>query len=1005
MVKGATAPLQIRLTEPVIFLRGTSTGADFRGRPQAARDGQPAMIRGLLTLRLSKPTRIRNISISLEGKSRTEWPEGIGPRRTDTFEEHTVISETTTYFSATDQTKNKVTRRSRSADPALIAQFDMDSDEEDEKASDDGEGGYFDAPRGRTGRPVLPRSASALPSTHDAHAWHRDGFSRRASPEHSAAPSRQGSQLDLTHLRAAAAAIEPRGPSPAYTPAYTPPLSAVGSRPSSVRGLPAYGEQPPATPDLADTPITENVVWNPPSAATDGGILNRPEAANPPSPAIRWAPAPVPPESQDLELPDAAASHSLHTIDSISSNSEEGHGDLPSSDHHPVSTGHHALPTAPPSPIATPPENPLDAVGQLAPPPAQRRRSSGLSTGNGGSDEPSSAQASRPPSVPPSRPASILLGPGQPTSDLSTPSFHSPSFASGTSSPHASTHHDDHRGRKHHKFSLSAALRSLSHDMHIRSQPSSRASSRNRAETPRTPHFGEENIVSAPMSRSGSAQTGIHSRIAHDITPPGRDHRGGSSRPGSRTASPAGRDEHRGRSRSKMKMFHVGGHRDDSDDEEVHNWKEFRKGTYNYPISFSIPSNAPPSIHAEFGSVVYRLKATVVRVGALTSNLSEEMEVNMIAGPQEDDMEETDNVIVERQWEDQMRYQIALSGKAFPIGGTIPISIRLMPLAKCKIYRITVALEEKTDYFAANKKVARHETPRRFILFAAKNPDQKKERPEPLLPILSESTDAARESPLAEMARTAALNNPREFADFSNPEDDCYASLLDPMGPWHLEKDLQLPDCITRIKFTTKHDQTNISVGHWLKVTIRVERGDDLHVDSKGRRKQFDIIIETPIKILDCRVNTQFNSLPSYDRTFFEQGAVGRGCSMHAKLASAPLAPRAVPIGNDKTPRAPSSSLPQDLPSPNLAATSGHTPHGKHEDHEDTLLERNIVYDRLMSGQETEAGEEPPTYGQAVANAIRSARSASRAASRNPSRSASRAPSRNVSRVALHDEA
>ena len=43
------------------------------------------------------------------------------------------------------------------------------------------------------------------------------------------------------------------------------------------------------------------------------------------------------------------------------------------------------------------------------------------------------------------------------------------------------------------------------------------------------------------------------------------------------------------------------------------------------------------------------------------------------------------------------------------------------------------------------------------------------------------------------------------------------------------------------------------------------------------------------------------------------------------------------------------------------------------------MLERNIVYDRLMSGQETETGELPPSYGEAVANAIRSAsRSASR---------------------------
>lgn len=94
-------------------------------------------------------------------------------------------------------------------------------------------------------------------------------------------------------------------------------------------------------------------------------------------------------------------------------------------------------------------------------------------------------------------------------------------------------------------------------------------------------------------------------------------------------------------------------------------------GTYNYPISFQVPIDAPPTIHAEFGSVTYRLKATVVRVGALTPNLVEEVEVTMIATPQEDDLEESENVIVERQWEEQMRYQIALSGKAFPIGGTM----------------------------------------------------------------------------------------------------------------------------------------------------------------------------------------------------------------------------------------------------------------------------------------------------------------------------------------------
>ena len=46
----------------------------------------------------------------------------------------------------------------------------------------------------------------------------------------------------------------------------------------------------------------------------------------------------------------------------------------------------------------------------------------------------------------------------------------------------------------------------------------------------------------------------------------------------------------------------------------------------------------------------------------------------MIATPQEDDLEETENVTVERQWEEQMRYQIVLHGKAFPIGGVMCVT-------------------------------------------------------------------------------------------------------------------------------------------------------------------------------------------------------------------------------------------------------------------------------------------------------------------------------------------
>ena len=46
-----------------------------------------------------------------------------------------------------------------------------------------------------------------------------------------------------------------------------------------------------------------------------------------------------------------------------------------------------------------------------------------------------------------------------------------------------------------------------------------------------------------------------------------------------------------------------------------------------------------------------------------------------------------------------LRYLITLSGKSFPIGGTIPLNLALMPIGKMSIYRLSVILEEKGVLF------------------------------------------------------------------------------------------------------------------------------------------------------------------------------------------------------------------------------------------------------------------------------------------------------------------
>ena len=66
---------------PDIHLRGQSASNDARGgfrnrRNVLDQDAQPSQLRGLVTLHLPKPTRIKSVELTLTGQGRTDWPEG-----------------------------------------------------------------------------------------------------------------------------------------------------------------------------------------------------------------------------------------------------------------------------------------------------------------------------------------------------------------------------------------------------------------------------------------------------------------------------------------------------------------------------------------------------------------------------------------------------------------------------------------------------------------------------------------------------------------------------------------------------------------------------------------------------------------------------------------------------------------------------------------------------------------------------------------------------------------
>ncbi|KAJ6491827.1 hypothetical protein C8R47DRAFT_1121999 [Mycena vitilis] len=368
------------------------------------------------------------------------------------------------------------------------------------------------------------------------------------------------------------------------------------------------------------------------------------------------------------------------------------------------------------------------------------------------------------------------------------------------------------------------------------------------------------------------------------------------------------------------------------DREEADSWKEFKKGTYTFPISFAIPANAPPTMECPYGTVVWRLKANVHRPGTFASRMSAAREVIVLAAPMEDDTEESESIVVERHWEQQLQYLISISGRSFPIGGVVPVTFTLMPMAKAKIHRLAIFLEEKVDYYSHFKRLARSDPVIRFQLLSIKH-DEKKGGP--ILPLESNHADALANSPL--LALTVPGDDLSQLAsEWMGP------------GPWTFHQELQLPPSCNLIHFTNKNKKSNMTVTHVLKCVIRVERGDDVALDPKtGKRKLFDIVVQTPVHILSCRCSPQWMSLPQYSTSFEDPESVAPNCPCEVQRRG----------GLERVPthHSSDSAVSPAETSPVPAAMSLRPA-------ADTLFARNTLFERLVSGQESEAGEAPPAY-------------------------------------------
>lgn len=288
--------------------------------------------------------------------------------------------------------------------------------------------------------------------------------------------------------------------------------------------------------------------------------------------------------------------------------------------------------------------------------------------------------------------------------------------------------------------------------------------------------------------------------------------------------------------------------------------RTFQAGDYVYSFELPLDRSLPETINVDLGSVRYELEAVVERAGAFRSNVVGVREVTLVRTPAEGSLEHVEPIAISRDWEDQLHYDIVVSGKSFPLGAQVPIAFKLTPLAKIQCHRIRIYLTENVEYYCSNRKVHRMEPVKKVQLL------EKKADSPSVSAFPGSSVRIVAGGGLDDAARRAAGGN------FEPVIPGCNNLLGDltgmhNAGPTEMEFSVQLPGCPSsaaaekgkRIHFDTTFG--NIQVHHWIKIVMRLSRPD--HRDPTKRR-HFEISIDSPLNILSCRATSANTALPAY---------------------------------------------------------------------------------------------------------------------------------------------
>ncbi|KAK2813403.1 hypothetical protein FQN50_000719 [Emmonsiellopsis sp. PD_5] len=289
-------------------------------------------------------------------------------------------------------------------------------------------------------------------------------------------------------------------------------------------------------------------------------------------------------------------------------------------------------------------------------------------------------------------------------------------------------------------------------------------------------------------------------------------------------------------------------------------YKLFHPGEYLYNFELPIDSRFPETIKSDQGWVKYTLEGRIERAGAFRPNLLGCCEVPFIRGPTEGSLAYVEPIAISRTWENQLRYDVIISGKSFPIGGMVPIAFKLTPFTKVACHRIRVLVTENSQRWTNKTRV--HKVHSKTLLLFEKIAGRKSYS---MFEGSHVRVTAGGGVPYDQ--RCQAANGNENFTAASNTnllgdlESDFEA------GPTEMEFEVQLPTCkqlaeaepARCLHFDTTYK--NLEINHWIKIILRLSKPDD---QDPTKRRNFEVSIDSPFRIMPCLATQSNLNLPSY---------------------------------------------------------------------------------------------------------------------------------------------